>query len=238
MTTPTGATPDAELPEIAAPGEGKGIPLEREELVVLRSPASQMAEQFRRLRNSLLALNPDGASRSVLITSAVEQEGKSVAAINLALSLVEVSGLRLCLVDSDRLNPSIEDYLGQPRRAGLTELLQGTITLEQAIRQTAIERFDLIGAGASSPNPALDLERLQALLNALKRRYDYVLIDGPAVLTTNHPSLMGSIVDGILLVVRIGSTAKGLVEEAYQMLEGLGGNVLGTCATGVDGPIT
>lgn len=224
--------------EVAKPGEGRSIALEREELVVLRAPSSHLAEQFRRLRNSLLALNPDGAARSILFTSAVEREGKSVAALNLALSLVEVPNLRLCLVDSDRLHPSLEDYLGHPRRLGLTELLLGEITIDQAIRQTALERLDLIGAGATSPNPALDLERLQALLNSLKRRYDYVLIDGPAVLSTNHPSLIGSVVDGILLVVRIGQTPKGLVEEAYQMLEGLGGNVLGTCATAVDGPIT
>jgi len=233
-----GPHPEPGSLETANPGEGRELALGREELVVLRAPASQAAEQFRRFRNSLLALNPDGAARSMLITSAVEREGKSVAAVNLALSLVEVPNLRLCLVDSDRLNPSVEGYLGHPRRQGLTELLQGSITIDQAIRQTAIERFDFIGTGASSPNPALDLERLQALLNSLKRRYDYVLVDAPAVLSTNHPSLIGSVVDGILLVVRIGSTAKGLVEEAYQMLEGLGGNVLGTVATAVDGPIT
>lgn len=231
-------TPSApETLEAAKPGEGREIALEREELVVLRAPASQAAEQFRRMRNSLLALNPDGAARSILVTSALENEGKSVAAINLALSLVEVPNLRLCLVDGDRLKPSIEGYLGHPRRLGLTEILQGEITIDQAIRQTALERLDLIGAGAASQNPALDLERLQALLNALKRRYDYVLLDGPAVLSTNHPSLIGSVVDGILLVVRIGVTPKALVEEAYQMLEGLGGNVLGTCATAVDGPV-
>ncbi len=230
--------PDPETLEPAKPGEGREIALTREELIVLRAPSSPAAEQFRRFRNSLLALNPDGAARSILMTSAVENEGKSVAAINLALSLVEVPSLRLCLVDSDRLNPSLEGYLGHPRRQGLTELLQGAITIDQAIRPTTIERFDLIGAGASSPNPSLDLERLQALLNALKRRYDYVLLDGPAVLSTNHPSLIGSVVDGILMVVRIGSTPKGLVEEAFQMLEGLGGNVLGTCATAIDGPIT
>jgi protein-tyrosine kinase len=232
-----GTTPAPEALEAAKPGEGREIPLEREELVVLRAPSSQAAEQFRRMRNSLLALNPDGAARSVLVTSALENEGKSVAAINLALSLVEVPGLRLCLVDGDRLKPSLEGYLGHPRRLGLSELLLGEITIDQAIRSTSVDRLDLIGAGASSPNPALDLERLQALLNALKRRYDYVLLDGPAVLTTNHPSLIGSVVDGILLVVRIGVTPKALVEESYQMLEGLGGNVLGTCATAVDGPI-
>lgn len=232
-----GTSPAPETLEVAKPGEGRSLPIEREELVVLRAPSSHAAEQFRRMRNSLLALNPDGAARSVLVTSALESEGKSVAAMNLALSLVEVPNLRLCLVDGDRLKPSIEHYLGQPRRLGLTELLQGEISIDQAVRQTSLERLDLIGAGTSSPNPALDLERLQALLNSLKRRYDYVILDGPAVLSTNHPSLIGSIVDGILLVVRIGVTPKALVEEAYRMLEGLGGNVLGTCATAVDGPI-
>jgi len=233
-----GTTPNSEALEAAKPGEGREIPLVREELVVLREPSSQLAEQFRRMRNSLQALNPDGAARSILMTSAVEHEGKTVAAANLALSLVEVPNLRVCLMDVDRLNPSVESYLGHPRRQGLTELLDGRISIDQAIRQTALERFDLIGAGASTEHPGLDLERIQALLNALKRRYDYVLLDGPAVMSTNHPSLLGSVVDGILLVVRIGSTPRGLVEEAYQMLEGLGGNVLGTCATAVDGPVT
>ena len=228
-------TPPESL-EPAKPGEGRDIPLMREELVVLRAPTSPLAEQYRRMRNSLQALNPDGAARSILLTSAAENEGKSVSALNLALCLAEVPNLRVVLVDSDRTHPSVEAYLGHPRRQGLTELLEGRISIDQAIRPTSIERFDVIGAGTASPNPALDLERFQALLNALKRRYDYVLLDGPAVLSTNHPSLLGSIVDGILLVVRIGATPRGLVEEAYQMLESLGGNVLGTCATAIDGP--
>lgn len=232
-----GTNTPAETLEVAKPGEGREIPLAREELIVLRAPGSNAAEQFRRMRNSLQALNPDGAARSILVTSAIEGEGKTVSAINLALSLVEVPNLRVCLVDADRARPSVEGYLGHPRRLGLTELLEGRISLEQAVRQTELERLDLIGAGTASIHPALDLERFQALLNALKRRYDYVLLDGPAVLSTNHPSLIGSIVDGILLVVRIGKTPKGLVEESYQMLEGLGGNVLGTCATAIDGPI-
>ena len=230
-----GNTGTQEKLEPATPGEEREIPLEREELVVARDPHSQAAEQFRRLRNSLQALNPDGASRSIMLTSAVAGEGKTVAALNLALALVELPSLRVVVVDADRLKPSVEGYLGFPRRAGVSELLEGELTVDQAIRETAVERLDFIGAGATSRSTVVQLERLQALLNALKRRYDYVLIDGPAVLTANHPSLLGSIADGILLVVRLGSTPKFLVEEAYQMLENLGGNVLGTCATNVEG---
>ncbi len=230
-----GSTHASETLEPAKPGEESEIPLDREELVVIHDPASHVAEQFRRMRNSLQALNPDGAARSILLTSAIEGEGKTVAALNLALALVELPNLRVIVLDGDRANPSVEGYLGLSRRAGVAELLEGRITMDQAIRQTSVERFDVMGAGAASSNPAIDLERIQATLNALKRRYDYVLIDGPPVLLANHPSLLGSIADGILLVVRIGSTPKALVEEAFQMLEGLGGNVLGTCATAVDG---
>src|SRR5262245_25720164 len=150
-----GTNPTTTPLETAKPGEGREIPLGREELIVLREPGSQAAEQFRRMRNSLRALNPDGAARSILMTSAIEHEGKTVAAINLALSLVEVPNLRVCLVDGDRIHPALEGYLGHPRRLGLNELLLGQITIDQAIRQTELERLDLIGAGASSPNPPL-----------------------------------------------------------------------------------
>jgi capsular exopolysaccharide synthesis family protein len=231
----SGNHPPEEKLEPAPPGEGAEATLEREELVVARDPHSHAAEQFRRLRNSLQALNPDGAARSILLTSAIKGEGKTVAALNLALALVELPNLRVVVVDADRMNPSVEGYLGLPRRAGVSELLSGELTVDQAIRQTAIERLDVIGAGAVSRSSVIHLERVQALLNALKRRYDYVLIDGPAVLTANHPSLLGSIADGILLVVRLSSTPKFLVEEAFQMLENLGGNILGTCATAVEG---
>lgn len=220
--------------EAAEPDESRNVPFEREELVVLRAPSSNLAEQYRRMRNSLQALNPDGAARSILLTSAVEGEGKTISALNLALSLAEVPSLRSVVVDADFSNPSVEAYLGLPRRKGFAELLDGSLNLGQAIRSTSIRGFDVVGAGAFRATPGLDLERFQAILNALKRRYDYVLVDGPAVLSTNHPSLIGSIVDGILMVVRIGATPKPVVEEAYRLLEGLGGNVLGTCATAVD----
>src|SRR5437867_4493289 len=109
-----GTSQPPESLEAAKPGEGREIALAREELVVLREPRSHAAEQFRRMRNSLQALNPDGAARSILMTSAVRHEGKTVATINLGLSLVEVPNLRACLVDCDRLDPALEGYLGHP----------------------------------------------------------------------------------------------------------------------------
>ena len=219
-------------------GEGRELPARREELILLREPYGQTAEQFRRLRNTLQALNPDGASRAILLTSAVRGEGKTVAALNLGIAMAELPQHRVLVIDGDVLHPSMEDYLGLPRRQGLAELLRGTLTLDEAIRPTSIERLDVIGAGDVPANTAeiLNEDRIRAMLHACKRRYDYVLLDAPATLSIVHPSMIGSIADGILLVVRLGTTPKHLVEEALSLLEGLGGNVLGTCVTGAEMP--
>ena len=197
-------------------------------------PTSTLAEQFRRLRNSIHALNPDGASRVVLFTSAVQGEGKSVAALNLGLALVEMPHLRVCVVDANRVHPSIEGYMGLEPKPGLSEVLGGAISVDEAVRPSGQERLDVLGAGADSGSEALNVDRMRALLNSLKRNYDYVLIDAAPVLSSTQPSLLATIADGILLVVRMGSTPKLQVEEAFTMLESLGGNVLGTCATSVE----
>jgi capsular exopolysaccharide synthesis family protein len=220
--------------EPAKPGEGLDVPLSHEELVVALQPQSQKAEQVRRLRNSIQALNPDGASRTVLVTSAVRGEGKSVMTLNLALALVEIPRMRVLVIDGHVRNPSLEGYLGLPRRQGLTDVLYGSLSLEQAVRPTSVERLDVLGAGTRPDDPRMGLfvERTQSILNSLKRRYDYILIDAAPAILVAEPSMMGTIADGILLVVRLNETPKHLVEETYQMLETLGGNVLGLMATG------
>lgn len=235
------ASRDSKLPELepAKPGEGRDIPIVHEELVVVQRPASQHAEQFRRFRNNLHALNSDGAARSVLVTSALSGEGKTVAILNLALALAELPGIRVLVIDGNVQNPSLEHYLGLPRRQGFYELLQGTLPLDQAIRRTSIERMDILGTGGvvlPIRSEFLNVDRMRAVIDTVKRSYDYVLIDAPAVLAANHPSIMGTIADGIVLVVRRGTTPRSYVEEAYSMLENLGGNVLGTCLVGAVEP--
>jgi capsular exopolysaccharide synthesis family protein len=224
---------DTEL-EPAKPGEGLDVPATRQELVMALRPQGHLAEQYRRLRNSIQALNPDGASRTVLLTSAVRGEGKSVATLNLAIAMVEVPRVRVLVIDGHVRHPALEGLLGLPRRQGLTDVLYGKLSLEQAIRPTSIDRLDLLGAGTKPDDPRLGLfvERTQSILHSLKRRYDYILIDAAPAMLVAEPSLMGTIADGILLVVRLGETPKHLVEETHQMLETLGGNVLGLLANG------
>lgn len=221
---------------IADPEEAKRIPITHEELAVAIAPRSQIAEQFRRLRNSIVALNPEGAPRSVVVTSALRGEGKSVASLNLALAMAEVPGTRVLVIDADLHHPAIEQYLGLPRRQGLTELLRGECSLDRAIRATSANHVSVLGAGALPENPSelLGSERMKTLIQSCKQRFSYILLDTPEAMTISDASLLGATADGIVLVVRLGATPRHFVEQTHNMLENLGGNVLGCCLTGAN----
>ena len=224
---------DADL-EPAPPDEAAQIAATREELALLREPRGRIAEQYRRLRNSIQALNPDGAPRTVAMTSALAGEGKSVATLNLALALAEMPRTKVLVVDADLHRPSIEAYLELPRRQGLSELLRGKLPLDRAVRRTSLEGLSVIGSGArpQTPSELLGSDRLRTVLHSLKQRYDYVLMDTPPALAINDASLLGAVADGVILVVRLGSTARHYVDQAQNLLENLGSNLLGTCLTG------
>jgi capsular exopolysaccharide synthesis family protein len=221
---------------LAEPGSGRECEITAEEIRMVSQPRGQIAEQFRNLRNSIAALNPDGAPRTVVLTSAIAGEGKTVAAVNLAVAMAELPGKQVLLVDADLHHPGIEGYLGQERHQGFSDVLRGKCALDGAIRATSVDGLSVMGAGTLPDNPSklLGSERTRVVLNMLKQRFSYVLIDTPEALSISDASMLGAMADGILLVVRLGYTAKHLVEQTHNQLETLGGNVLGTCLTGGD----
>lgn len=220
--------------EPAPPEEARETPANREELAVLHRPRGPIAEQYRRLRNSIQALNPDGAPRSIVMASAVRGEGKTVGALNLACAMCELPRVKVLIADADLHHSRLEEMLGLPRRQGLSELLRGRLHIDQAIRDTSIEGLSILSAGTPPERPSelIGSDRLRTVLHSLKQRFDYVILDTPPALTINDASLLGAIADGIILVVRLGSTPRHYVEQTYNLLESLGGNVLGTCLTG------
>lgn len=205
-----------------------------DEIRMISAPCGQIAEQFRSLRNSITALNPDGASRTLVVTSSISGEGKTVSTVNLAVALAELPGNQILVVDGNLHQPALERYFGQERHQGLADVLRGQCSLDAAIRPTSIERLMLMGAGTLPENPSklLGSDRTRTVLKMLKQRFSYVLIDTPGATSKSDASLLGAIVDGILLVIRMSFTPKHMVEQAYNQLETLGGNVLGTCLTG------
>ncbi len=206
-------------------------------LVSFHEPTGFRAEQIRGLRNKLVVMNPDGAPRTLVITSAIQGEGKSATTLNLAIAMAELEDQHILVVDFDLRKPSVEGFLGLNRQAGLSELLMSSIPLDEAIRKTGIANFDILGAGGRPRNPSelLASRRIEELLGQLKERYSYVLVDTPPVLPITDAGILSGKCDGTLLVVALEAAPRRLVKEALKNLEDLGANVLGTFVTGIRG---
>ncbi len=206
-------------------------------LVLFHEPAGFRAEQVRSLRNRLLAMNPDGEPKSLVVTSAVRDEGKTVAAINLAMAFAELERQRVVLVDADLRRPSCERYLNLNPEPGLSDVLLGRVPLERALRSAGHRHLMFLGAGSRVANPAevLGASRVDELLVRLKEQYQYVVVDTPPVLPSTDAGVVSARADGTLLVVRLEHSLKKQSREALQLLSDMGGNVLGTFVTEVRG---
>ena len=116
-------------------------------LVLFHEPAGYRAEQVRALRNRLVAMNPDGESKTLVVTSAVRGEGKTVSALNLAMAFAELEWHKAVLVDADLRRPCCERYLNLNPGLGFSDVLLGNTTLENALRPAGYRQLALLGAG-------------------------------------------------------------------------------------------
>lgn len=203
-------------------------------LAMLWEPQGFHAEQYRGLRNSITTLNPQNAPRTLLVTSALEGEGKSTSITNLGLCLAELPNTRVCLLDSDLRAPVIHEILDLPLGPGLSEVLSGDASVREVIVPSGLDGLDVItaGQGVANPSETVASERMVEILHQLKSLYAYTLVDTPPALAVTDSSMLAPRADGVLVIVRLEKTARNEAKEAIQLLENLGGNVIGTFLTG------
>lgn len=206
-------------------------------LVLFHEPAGFRAEQIRALRNRLTALNPDGEPKTLVVTSAVTGEGKTITALNLAMAFAELERHQVVLIEADLRRPSCERFLNLNPEPGLSDVLLGRIALDKALRPAGYRRLMLLGAGTRVVNPAeiLSSSRLDELFQRLKERFQYVVIDTPPVLPSTDAGVLASRADGALLVLRLEHSPRQRAKEALRSLQDLGANVLGTFVTELRG---
>ncbi len=208
-------------------------------LVAFHRPQSFYAEQYRGLRNKIVAMNKAGTSKSILITSAMTGDGKTVTLANLGLVMGELERTRVLMIDADLRHPGLESALGFNRGPGLTDLLMDKISLEEAIRDSGFPQVNIMGAGSPIENPSglLTSGRVKELLKALKERYNYILLDSPPVLPITDAVTLSTHCDGVILVVKVDYTPRPAVDKALSLLKGVGAAILGvflTCIKGMD----
>src|SRR5580693_4017512 len=171
------------------------------ELVTKSRPRSQMAESYRALRTSLLLTFAGGPPNIILITSALPEEGKTTTSVNSAIVLAQ-KGTPVLLIDADLRRPSIHKTLGLGPQIGLSNVLTGTATLQQAIiPSTILPDLFILPAGTPPPNPAelLASAKMKSVLAGLRKQYDHIVIDSPPTLSVTDAVVMSTAADAVVL---------------------------------------
>jgi capsular exopolysaccharide synthesis family protein len=206
------------------------------ELVTKSRPRSQMAESYRALRTSLLLTFPGGPPKVILITSALPEEGKTTTSVNSAIVLAQ-KGTRVLLIDADLRRPSIHKTLGMGPKLGLSNVLTGTATLQQAtIPSTILPELFILPAGTPPPNPAelLASTKMKDILEELRKNYDHIVIDSPPTLSVTDAVVMSTGADAVVLVIRSGHTTKPALRRARDILLQVNARVCGVLVNAVD----
>jgi capsular exopolysaccharide synthesis family protein len=198
-------------------------------LITLNDPRSEAAEAFRSLRTNLMFSSVEHPLHTLLVTSAAESDGKSSVIANLAVTFAQ-GGHKTILVDCDLRRPSQHDIWGISNDRGLTTMiLEESAMSTPPLTQTAIENLQILPSGPPPPNPAdvLGSQRMTTVIGVLKARANYVLFDSPPVLAATDAALLGSKLDGVLLVVRAGHTRREQTGRARQALDRVHVRVVG-----------
>ena len=206
------------------------------ELITQVRPQSQMAESYRALRTSLLLSNLGAPPKVIMVTSALPQEGKTTTSINCAVVLAQ-KGIRVLLIDADLRRPSIHKTLGMGPRSGLSNVLTGSATLEQAItRSTVLPNLNILPAGTPPPNPAelLASTNMRDVLEQLRGQYDHIVVDTPPTLSVTDAVVLSPRADAIVLVIRSGQTTKQALRRSRDILMQVNAKVSGVLLNAVD----
>lgn len=210
-----------------------------DKLVTVKQPRSPVAEAYRSLRTGVQFSTIDRPeSTALLVTSPNPSEGKSVTAANLA-AVIAQAGQRVLLIDADLRRPVMHKIFGVNNHAGLTELLRNVKLneldecldswLDKVIQESQVEGLWLLTSGPIPPNPSelLGSNTNRGLLSALKKRFDYVVMDSPPVLIVTDSVVLGAQVDGVILVVDGDRTQKNQLRQSVERMREVNAGLLG-----------
>jgi len=194
---------------------------EQTDLITLTDPRSPAAEAYRTLRTNLTFAALDKPIETLVVTSAAPDEGKSTVLANLAVTMAQ-GERRVILLDADLRRPGLHEIFGSANERGLTTMIVEETALDDPpLIDVGVGNLWLVPSGPLPPNPAdiLGSRRMEEAIAALKARADVVLIDAPPVVAVTDAVVLGTKVDGVLLVVCAGRTRREHAQRARELLE-------------------
>jgi capsular exopolysaccharide synthesis family protein len=195
---------------------------------------SPEATEFRRLYSNIRGMN--GKLKTVMVTSSTIEEGKSLISSFLALTIAENSQLKVLLLDTDLRRPMINVLYKLPLENGLYDLLEHNAKIPDLLKSTSVPELKIITAGKlkGSPTAVLNPTRLHEVFEELKFYFDFIVVDSPPVIPVSDPLIIANDVDGVLMVLRAGSTPKEVAKRAINLLQNSKINVLGVVLNNIE----
>ena len=206
--------------------EGLGVAVAGQQAVL--EPSSDLAEACRTVRTAIYFGAPKDHCRTLVVTSPAPGDGKSTIASNLAITMAQ-AGKRVLLVDADLRLPSQHQIFHLRNAAGLSSLLDGQATLDQAVQPTEINGLEVLPCGPKPQNPSemLNSPMFAELMEVLSDRYDQVIIDSPPVMGVADARIICACCDLTVLVLRSQKSTRRLSEMARDGLSSVGAQLLG-----------
>jgi len=206
------------------------------DLITIANPRSPVSEAYRTLRTNIQFASVDKELRTLLVTSASPEEGKSTTLANLAVTLAQ-SEKRVILVDCDLRRPSLHKLFRLDNAAGLVSMMVDDEALQAPpLQETGVPGLWLLASGTLPPRPSdlLGSQRMARIIEGLLTRADMLLFDAPPVLTVTDAAILATKMDGVLLVVNANHTKREQILNAKAQLEKVNANIVGTVLNNVD----
>jgi capsular exopolysaccharide synthesis family protein len=217
------------------PAEAFGDDLRQRDLGVFLDPKSVAAECCRSIRTNILFMSPDRPIRTMVITSPSPQEGKTTTAVNLGVTMAEAGG-RVLIIDTDMRRPRLHRSFGVGNQTGISTVIVGKATLEEAIKHTDVPNLDVLTCGPVPPNPSelLHTDRFAAVLADCAKLYDRIVLDSPPTSAVTDPAVLGNLVDGVVLIIKAGETTRDSAMHARRQLTSAKARVVGVIVNAID----
>ncbi len=207
----------------------------QESLITISNPRSPISEAYRTLRTNLEFSSLDKPLKTMVVTSAGPEEGKSTTLANLAVTLAQAER-KVILVDCDLRRPSQHEIFGVANRVGLTSMVVDEEAFKNPpLQEAPVPNLKLLPSGPLPPNPSelLGSRRMEEIIATLRERADLVLFDAPPIIAVTDAAVLASKVDGVLLVISAGTTKRDHAQRAKALLEKVNARLVGAVLNNV-----
>ena len=217
------------LPALSRKALAEGYPL------VSNGVPPHFSEAIRGIRTNVLFSCAEAGSRSIVVTSTGPNEGKSVVASNLAISMAQ-AGQRVLLIDADMRKPKVHEIMGLAQEPGLSNLLVGNTKASESVRTSRVPGLWVLAAGRIPPNPAelVGSKRFRDFLKSLHDHFDWVVVDSPPVMAVTDAALAAHSASGVLFVIGAEMTSRHAAKRALEQLEHAEARFVGAVLNRVD----